>query len=164
MDLMKGRQAMPQAKVTQGAAGYPIREICLHTSATTKAWWQGKTVGQMRDEILGWHTKGNGWTDIGYHFVVAPDGTWANGRPLSAIGAGVAGHNQGVVHICMVPVTDVLKISRFDDWYTKAQRDTVKALIRDVAAKTSLAKVTGHNDYANKLCPGFKVASSDWMP
>ncbi|MFE3836950.1 N-acetylmuramoyl-L-alanine amidase [Pseudogemmobacter sonorensis] len=167
MDLSRNRQSPPsepRTRVTQGAAGHPITEVCLHTSATTARWWQGKTAAQMRDEIRRWHMAAPlKWRDIGYHFVVAPDGTWANGRALSVIGAGVAGRNQGVVHICMVPITDVLRISRFDDWYTRAQRDSVKALIRDIRAKTDLARVTGHNQFANKLCPGFRVVSEDWL-
>lgn len=153
--------------LTQGAAKYPVTEICLHTSATSATWWKGKTAGQMRDEIRLWHTlpppKGRGWNDIGYHYVIAPDGTIAVGRPLNVIPAQVEGHNRGVIGICMVPVKDVTAITRFEDWYTPEQRDSVRRTIRDLRKLATIAKVSGHNDYANKLCPGFKVKSVEWL-
>ncbi|MBL4929330.1 N-acetylmuramoyl-L-alanine amidase [Fuscibacter oryzae] len=150
--------------LTQGAAKYPVTEICLHTSATSATWWQGKSAGQMRDEIRIWHTRDRGWNDIGYHYVIAPDGTVAVGRPLSVVPAQVEGHNRGVIGICMVPIKDVTKISRFEDWYTPAQRDSVERLIRDIRKMAAIKKISGHNEYAAKLCPGFKVVSKDWMP
>lgn len=150
--------------LTQGAAKYPVTEICLHTAATAQNWWRGKTAGQMRDEIRRWHKTERGWGDIGYHYVVAPDGTVAVGRALNVIPAQVEGHNRGVIGICMVPVNKVTAITRFDDWYTPEQRNSVGRLIRDLRKLAAIAKVSGHNDYAAKLCPGFKVVSKDWLP
>lgn len=149
--------------LTQGAAKYPITEVCLHTSATAETWYQGKTVEAMRDEIRRWHVHDRHWRDIGYHFVVAPDGSWATGRQMNVIGAGVEGHNRGVVHICMVPVVEVTKIGRFENWYTAAQKSAVRQIIAGIRKNTGAMRVTGHNDFANKLCPGFKVAAKDWL-
>ena len=117
----------------------------------------------MRDEIRIWHTRDRGWRDIGYHFVVAPDGSIAEGRKMNVIGAGVAGRNRGVIHICMVPLRDVTKISQFEDWYSPAQFKAVRKLIGEIRLKTDVREVTGHNQYANKLCPGFKVDSKAWL-
>ena len=153
--------------ITQGSSRYPITEICLHTSATKPIWAKNKTVEQMRDEIRDWHmhppAPKKPWNDIGYHFVVGPDGSIATGRVMSTIGAGVADHNRGVVHICMIPVHEVVGITKFEDWYTPAQFKAVRCLIAQVRTKTGARKVTGHNDYAAKLCPGFKVDGKAWM-
>ena len=155
------------AKIVQGAQGYRISEICLHTSATSAAWRPGKTVTQMRAEIRDWHMHPKPpktpWKDIGYHFVVAPDDSIAEGRKMSVIGAGVEGRNRGVIHICMVPLRDVTKISQFEDWYSPAQFKAVRKLIGEIRLKTDVREVTGHNQYANKLCPGFKVDSKAWL-
>jgi N-acetylmuramoyl-L-alanine amidase len=169
MDLSMNRQPMPaQAKILQGSKGYPIVEVCLHTSATTTTWWKDKTVTQMRDEIRDWHMHPappkTPWKDIGYHAVIAPDGTVAYGRKWSVIGAGVAGHNAGVIHFCMIPIKTIEKMGMFEDFYTEEQRDAVKSLIRGLIPQTSISLVSGHNQYAAKLCPGFKVKSAEWMP
>lgn len=154
--------------IKQGNAQSPITEVCLHTSATKPIWAKDKTVEQMRDEIRLWHMNPplpkKPWKDIGYHYVVAPDGSVATGRTLDTIGAGVAGHNTGVIHICMIPIiAEVTGITRFEDWYSIAQFKAVKELIKVLKTKTNLRTVTGHNQYAAKLCPGFRVDSAAWM-
>lgn len=151
-------------KIVQGSAGYSITEACLHTSATGPEWWKGKSAGALRDEIRRWHIEERGWRDIGYHYVVAPDGTVATGRPLHEIPAQVQGHNRGVAGICLVPVREVTAIARFEDWYTPAQFKAVRGLLRTLQGATDLRRVTGHNQYAARLCPGFRVVSAEWMP
>lgn len=147
--------------IYQGAAGYPVKEVILHTSATPGDWWKGKHVTQMRDAIDQWH-KDRGWKGIGYHFVVAPDGTVARGRPVSEVGAHVKERNRGTIGICMVPFRTHHGIKTFSDYFTSAQRETVRKIIADLPG---IDRVTGHNDYTSmKECPGFKVVSSEWLP
>jgi len=148
--------------IFQGSKQYPVTEVVLHTSATPAGWWIGKTVHQMVDEIDHWH-KGNGWRGIGYHRVFAPDGSIGIGRSIYDIGAHVAGHNRGTIGICMVPTAWVDRIGKPEDFYTDVQIEAVRAYIRELAGLTAISKVSGHNDYANKLCPGFKVQTEDWL-
>lgn len=149
--------------IYQGKARYPVNEVVLHTSATPGDWWKGfKDVDAMRDEIRLWHVRDRGWRDIGYQRVFAPDGSIAIGRSITEIGAGVRGHNRGVVHLCMIPVNTVDKMGRFADFYTAAQRKAVLGYIKELEKLAGPLRVSGHNDYAPKLCPGFKVRSSDW--
>lgn len=58
------------------------------------------------ETIRVWHTspppKGNGWSDIGYHWVVLRSGTIENGRKPEVIGAHVAGQNKDSLGICWV--------------------------------------------------------------
>lgn len=148
--------------IFQGKARYPVTEVILHTSATPGSWQEGKTADQMRDEFRRWH-RAKGWRDIGYHRVFAPDGSMARGRSLWQIGAHVMGHNRGTIGLCMVPVKTIEKMGAFEDFYTPAQREAVKAYIQEIVAIAGPVKVTGHNDYTDmKLCPGFKVKSEDW--
>ena len=46
----------------------PISKIIVHCSATPRN--KDFTAEDIRD----WHVKGNGWDDIGYHYVVRLDG------------------------------------------------------------------------------------------
>lgn len=146
--------------IYQGAKKYPVDEVVLHTSATPGDWWEGKSAEDMAREIRFWHLD-RGWSDIGYHYVVAPDGSYAKGRAVTTIGAGVKGHNRGKVHICMIPSKMHDGIKRFSAYFTEHQHDTVKKLI---AAIPGIKRVSGHNDYTNaKECPGFRVNSTGWL-
>jgi len=46
-----------------------IKEVILHCTATPAD--RKLTVQEVRN----WHVKGNGWDDIGYHFLIHQDGT-----------------------------------------------------------------------------------------
>jgi hypothetical protein len=150
--------------ILQGNAKYQITEVILHTADTRAGWMKGRPVTAMRDEIDLWHRRDRGWRKIGYHAVIAPDGSRAPGRALGEIGAHVAERNRGTLGICLVPVRKVTGIARFEDFYTPAQRLSLLELIEEWQAKTAIRWVTGHNDYAAKLCPGFKVRDEDWLP
>lgn len=156
--------------VRQGAKGYLVNEACIHTSATPGDWWQGKTPDDVLDAFWQWHVVERGWRKIGYQRVIMPDGEVIhdNGnrlRSITEIGAGVANHNRGVIHICLIPVNTVDRIGRFADFYTNAQRVALRDYLFDLESLVGVGKlsVSGHNDYANKLCPGFKVVSSEWL-
>lgn len=151
--------------IYQGKARYPVHEVILHTSATPPEWWHGKTVEQMRDMIDQWHRE-RGWRGIGYHLVIAPDGSTAQGRAFTEIGAHVKERNRGTIGICLIPSRAIVAtghLKTFDAYYTPAQRETVRAKIRALSAMTELRRVTGHNDYAAKTCPGFEVKTEDWL-
>lgn len=149
--------------IYQGKAAYPVHEVILHTSATPGNWWMNKTADQMRDTIREWHVKGNGWSDIGYHRVVAPDGTIALGRSLWTVGAHVKERNRGTIGICMIPIATHAGIKTFKDYFTEKQAQAVRSFIREVQDLTRIKWVSGHNDYAPKECPGFKVISGEWL-
>jgi hypothetical protein len=42
--------------------------------------------------------------------------------------------------------------------FTDAQSVSVKRLIGEIKGRTAIQKVSGHNDYAAKACPGFRVS------
>lgn len=153
--------------IYQGSQKYPVHEVILHTAALSDpaAFFEAHpTATSARDEIDRWH-KGNGWRGIGYHWVVMPDGSIAMGRPMTEIGAHVKERNRGTVGICMLNVRPHHGITKFEDYFTGAQRRAVRDLIDRIAGQTDLKWVTGHNDYTNmKECPGFRVVSEDWMP
>ena len=79
----------------------------MHCSATP----EGRDV--KTSEIRAWHTRDNGWSDIGCHFVVELDGAIGVGRPQSRSGAHCSGRNSnsigGVMWVALV-LTGTLKI------------------------------------------------------
>lgn len=128
----------------------PINEIIVHCTATP----EGRHVDVAT--IRGWH-KGQGWRDIGYHWVVYLDGSVHAGRPETEVGSHVAGRNTGTLGV--VYVGGVAKDGKTPkDTRTPAQRDALMTLCRSLIAKyPSIKKVTGHNQYAAKACPSFDV-------
>jgi hypothetical protein len=149
--------------ILQGTKKYPVREVVLHTAATPGSWAVGKTLDEMTQEIRRWHVVDNGWKDIGYHRVFGPLGDTCLGRSLWTIGSHVRGHNAGTIGLCLIPIKTITKMGEPEDYYTPDQINTVKEYIRELSELTDIQKVSGHNEYAAKLCPGFIVKTGDWL-
>ena len=125
----------------------PINEIIVHCSATEA----GKNFKVA--DIRRWHVQGNGWKDIGYHFVIDIDGTIEVGRPVATKGAHTANHNENTIGICYV---GGLKYGKPADTRTEAQKKSLSSLIQVLkSCFPAIVKVSGHRDYANRDCPCF---------
>ena len=147
--------------IREGSAVYPVREIVLHCSATRPEWMQDRPFPEQVAEIRRWHVEGNGWRDIGYHHLIGRKGEHAVGRPETAIGAHVAGRNNGTIGICLVGGHGSSERDRFGHHFTPAQEETLLALLAENERRTAIDRITGHNQYAVKACPGFHVPS--WL-
>ena len=92
-----------------------------------------------------------GWSGIGYHFVIRKDGSIELGRPDWSIGAHAYGFNSDSIgiHVC----------GNFDQAEpTKAQLDALPQLIADICDAYGLIAadtiVVGHRDLMATACPG----------
>lgn len=135
-----------------------INEIIIHCTATQANWWGAEKTSRKVAEVRRWHTADRGWKDIGYHYLIDRDGTVANGRPLDQVGAHVQGHNTGTIGISLFGGFGSAETDQFSDNFTVAQDKALRELLvklrRDFPAVT---KISGHNQYAAKACPGFNV-------
>ena len=68
--------------------------------------------------------------------------------------------NRGTLGFLLVESRQIRYIGEFEDWFTKWQRQRLRSLLKEIPG---LEKVSGHNDYAAKLCPGFYVKTEDWL-
>lgn len=119
-----------------------VEKVFLHCSASDKP--EHDSVKVMRD----WHVKGNGWSDVGYHFFIRKDGTVEPGRDLEKIPAAQAGHNTGTIAICL----HGLAVEKF----TKAQFRSVIELCKAIkAAYQGMVSFHGHCEVSAKSCPVF---------
>lgn len=132
-----------------------IEKIIIHCSATPEG--RDYTVEQIRK----WHVNGNGWQDIGYHFVIYRDGSVHEGRPINQIGAHTFGLNAHSIGICYIGgcASDG---ETPKDTRTPAQRAALKALVRRLLTEFPGATIHGHNEFANKACPSFDVKKETW--
>ena len=128
-----------------------INEIIIHCSATPEG--KDYTV----DDITKWH-KQRGFNTIGYHYVIYRDGSLHEGRDVNLVGAHCTGHNSYSIGICYVGGMDKAN-KKAKDTRTEEQRATLMSLLMDLRKLYPKAKITGHNEYANKACPSFDAKS-----
>lgn len=70
-------------------------KITIHCSASKNGVkWD---ISEIRKEHLS-----RGFSDVGYHVVIQPDGEMQPGRPLNQPGAHVEGHNTNNLGICLI--------------------------------------------------------------
>lgn len=139
-----------------------VDEIIIHCAATRPDWMAGKPLAAKVTEIRRWHVRDNGWSDIGYHWIIDRDGTVAPGRPEGTPGAHTQGHNTGSIGICLLGGHGSSAKDDFHQNFTVAQEDALVQLIESIKTRAKITKISGHNEYANKACPGFNVP--EWYP
>lgn len=135
----------------------PISEIIIHCTATQPNWMEDHATREKVAEVRQWHMRDRGWKDIGYHFLIDRDGTLALGRPIDQVGAHTQNHNTGTIGISMFGGFGSAATDSFSDNFTPEQDKALRALIKDLSALYKIKKVSGHNEYAAKACPGFSV-------
>lgn len=141
-----------------------ITKLIIHCSATTPEMDVGVA------EIRRWHVdpppKGNGWADIGYHFVVRRDGRVEPGRPVERQGAHCAARNGNVASIGICLVGGVRREAGkliAEDNFTNAQWIALRRLVADLQGRfPQIDTILGHRDLdPGKACPSFSVR--DWL-
>lgn len=117
--------------------------IIIHCSASRPGHDLGaKEIDQM-------HREQNGWKGIGYHYVVRLDGTVEKGRDDSVIGAHAAGYNGSSVAICYIGGLD--ENGKATDTRTKAQKQSIHALVNELCRKYPVERIIGHRDISPDL-------------
>lgn len=102
------------------------------------------------EQIHGWHLN-NGWSGIGYHYVIRKDGTIERGRPEWAIGSHAYGENSHTIGIHLS--------GDFEQAYpTDKQIEKLAMLIADIADRYGIPidrnHVVGHGELMSTDCPG----------
>ncbi|MFN3313501.1 MAG: N-acetylmuramoyl-L-alanine amidase [Hyphomonas sp.] len=151
----------PGAMINQGTARYPVDEIIVHCAATRPDWMAGRPLAEKLAEIRRWHMSVPlNWKDIGYHWVIDRDGKVLAGRAETVIGAHAgAVKNRGTLGVCLLGGHGSSETDSFFQHYTRQQDVTLRQMIDAISARTAINKITGHNEYAAKACPGFDVTT-----
>lgn len=149
--LAKLMVARGQEAVKHKRSKRKIKEIIVHCSATPEG--EDYTVADIRR----WH-KQQGWSDIGYHYVVYRDGSIHNGRDVDIIGAHCSkgGHNTYSIGVCYIGGVTNDGSKKKKDTRTSEQRDALIILLTDLRRLYPDARIYGHNDFdKGKDCPSF---------
>lgn len=129
-------------------------EIAVHCSATLIEQEVNAAI------IRSWH-KAKGWSDIGYHFVIKRDGTIEVGRPLTRQGAGVKGHNNYTLHICLTGGLNAM--GEPENNFSKAQFKSLRILIDGIKFKFKITAVKGHRDYSPDKNKDGVITKNEWL-
>ena len=143
-----------------------IKEIIIHCTATPEG--KDKTVAEIRAEHMAPKSKGGqGWSDIGYHYVIYRDGSINIGRDVDKIGAHAQDHNAYSIGISYVGGVEnkpgvPYAQQKPKDTRTLRQKAALLQLITQLKTLYPGAKVLSHRDcrmangkLPNKACPSF---------
>jgi len=119
-----------------------IDRVFIHCSATDNP------DHDSIDVLRHWHVDGNGWSDVGYHYLINADGNLELGRDLERSPAAQRGNNTGSVAICLHGLSE--------DLFTEDQYNTLAELCDSINIELK-GKVTfhGHCEVSHKSCPVF---------
>ena len=137
-----------------------IKEIIIHCTATPEG--REYTVEQIRADH-----KRQGWSDIGYHYVIYRNGHVEPGRDVDLIGAHCmkGGHNTYSIGIAYVGGVEnkpniPYSLQKSKDTRTLAQKAAFLSLLMDLRKLYPQAKIYGHHDFdTGKDCPCFDAKS-----
>ena len=126
-----------------------IKKVVIHCADT----YSRMDIGV--EEIRRWHTdpppRGNGWSRVGYHYVIRRDGSLEYGVDEMEAGIHARGHNADSIAICLVG-------GKPDANFTRQQWKTLENIVDYLVKKYPKAAVMGHRDLdSGKNCPCFDV-------
>jgi len=131
-----------------------IDEIIVHCTATKEG--QDLTVSDLRRMH-----KSQGWSDIGYHYVVTLDGKCHVGRDVDLVGAHVSGRNSHSIGVVYVGGLDISGEAR--DTRTNAQKEGLRTLLVHLRKLYPKAKILGHRDCSKDLNGNGTIEPFEWV-
>ena len=101
------------------------------------------------------HMKENGWSNVGYHYVIDRKGKINEGTPLGYKGTHVKAANTGKIGIVLIGDYDHQLWDVSDDDLPAVQFDAAISLIKSLKDFVRVQSLGGHRDYvAGASCPG----------
>lgn len=159
------RKGLPDPK--QGRVATEVRHCVVHHSAVLSN--DTDYVKRVRN-IYAFHTQSRGWDDIGYNFLVAPNGDLFGGRDPQGVadiddvmGAHYCAKNSNTMGICMMGdytsenISDTAQGSLVHllTWKLyKSALNTSDSFIHPENTGEYLATIVGHRDGCATACPG----------
>ncbi|KAK2176396.1 hypothetical protein NP493_664g02058 [Ridgeia piscesae] len=131
------------------------RNVIIHHSATRGCTDKSSCSALVRS-FQRYHMDNNGWSDIGYNFVVGEDGNIYEGRGWGKVGAHARGHNSNSIGICV--------IGNFE--HRTPNGAALSAAQSVINTGVRLGKISpsyrlrGHRDVGSTTCPGRRLYAS----
>ena len=129
-----------------------VNEIIVHhTWRPTAREYRGiETVRGVRR----YHMQVRGWSDNGYHVMIAPDGSIFMCRPLGRSGAHTRGRNAHSIGVSFIANFDSETPKDYKGLHTGVR--VIAALVERFGL--DMANIRFHREFAPKTCPGTKLS------
>ena len=130
-----------------------VDTIIVHHTAGSAARYKGARTMQG---IQNFHQNTRGWADIGYHYVIGPDGKIFRGRPEETLGAH-APPNRGRIGISVIGNYE-------NETLSPQAKEAMNQLVAHLCGKHGLSSgnILEHGQVGNTACPGRDV--KNYMP
>ena len=148
--VSKKKILIPQVKIRETYLKFGYLENRLSTDAIVIHHIGNTNADVSAATVHRWHLN-NGWSGIGYHYIIRKNGVIERGRPRDTVGAHCYGYNDCTVGINVV--------GEFDSAVpTKAQMTSLTKLLAALCQLYQLYPtedvIFGHRDFCNTACPG----------
>ena len=144
----------------------PVTHSIIHHSAgsNTSNDWGAVVLSIWNFHTAGVGSGGRGWDDIGYNWLIDPNGIIYEGRGggNNVVGAHFCGSNTGTMGVCLLgsyentPPTEAALTSLKDllAWKFCDSQNDPQATINLPSLGQSIPTISGHKDGCSTLCPG----------
>lgn len=140
----------------------------LHHTAGSNTYTRAQAPGVVRG-IYSWHVNGNGWSDIGYNFLVDRYGTVYEGRfggmDRGVVGAHARNYNSGSFGVAIMgnfevgtpPQIAVDAASQVIAWKYAVHNIDPNPSATTVHNGNVISRLVGHRDVGQTACPGREL-------
>lgn len=135
-----------------------INRIVIHCSAGNPT--------ASAESIVNYHLRpvsrgGRGWKAPGYHYIVELSGNVVATLPEEKISNGAKGYNSDSIHICYTG--GIAPDGTPKDTRSKAQKESLRALVARIRARRGLIPVVGHRDLSPDRDSNGRIDPSEWI-
>lgn len=127
-----------------------------HTAEPNKGNYKGL---ETIESIYRYHTRTRGWSDIGYHWIVSPEGKIWAGRDPNRDPASIKNYNSEAIAIALIGNFDV-------EILEEPQKTTALELIRFLLTIFQLdaqRSVLFHKEKSVTACPGRNIKKEEFL-
>jgi len=136
-----------------------VTHMIVHHSAGTNS---ANDWAAIVRAIWDFHVNGNGWSDIGYNYLVDPNGVIYEGRGYNILGAHFCGMNTGTMGVCVMgdftnvePSNQALEsLERLLAWKSCDIGADPLGESYHASSNDILKNISGHRDGCATSCPG----------
>lgn len=143
-----------------------VEHLVVHHSAGSNS---NPNYTQVVRDIYLYHTEVNGWSDIGYNYLIAQDGSVYNGRDPGSLeqdnvlGAHFCGANSMTMGVCLLGnyetanITPSARLNLQNLLAWKLEKEDLSPYATNQHSLGLLEAIIGHRDGCATLCPGANV-------